>query len=120
MGQQLTLPLEPHKSPAMYTHIDHRAAASGSRGATFRYLLQRILNERSRSLQYGWCKLNPAAVRLRMVPVEQWILDHPSFISDAQVRACWDSHTATIAFLAPATNTGRRLFLQLQEIASEC
>ncbi len=116
-----------HKLPLERRHHGERNTATtstetlpGVRGAEFRSLVARVLQERERSLRNGWCRMNPAAMRMRMAPVQQWLNEHPAFVSDAAVVKFWLRHNADMALIAPATNAGRAMFNRLLNIAFQC
>lgn len=95
---------------------DTQSPPLGVRGARFRSLVVRVVAERERTLRYGWAGVNPAAIRERMRPVEQWVRDHSSFVSDAECVACWKQHGDSLSLIAPSNTTGLKLFRELQSL----
>lgn len=119
---QLTLAtmLEPANAAGRRVTTGGPSPNPGVRGAEFRSLVARVVAERERTLRYGWCRLNPAAVRLRMQPLEQWLRDHIGFISDAECRRCWAEHADALNIITPTNAFGRKAILRMQELVAQC
>lgn len=79
----------------------HATCSPGATGAQVRELVGWALEQRERTILYGWCKQNVAFVRKHMVPLQMWWRTnlHPSHET---LKAFWSTHRVSLAIVMPS------------------
>lgn len=84
-------------------------------GQHFRACIAWAVDVRAKAIRFGWSRVDAAAVRNSMRPLEQWLGTH-HFISMATAKELWRKHQADIRFVMPGNAAGRKRMHQLEQI----
>lgn len=84
-------------------------------GQHFRACIAWAVDARAKAIRFGWSRVDAAAVRNSMRPLEEWLSTH-HFISMATAKELWRKHQADIRYVMPGNAAGRKRMHQLENI----